>query len=325
MDDTKTKYLAELIQKSSSLTLSEKTEWLQLLSLMNDKQKTELERILATPIITKPTTVVAGQPMNHIANLPKMALPAAALGLRSFAPAQVPTQATHTTPTATAAVLEKPKSAEPPPLSIKLPESKPEKSVPINSVPEIKPIEKVVVKPTIIPPKPVPVTTILKNAPTNASSLVPNSLQASQPAQTVVTEKINKHTPLVVPTHEASELQAPVVPAKVAVSGVVHGSGVFKSLEDLSGLSATQFRATESSVLLESLMALVKQSDYFQVKFALEQSPVYKAYINMGKTLLDGNLDFQSAQAQLQTNNKEYLSQLEFERFTDILSSLQVN
>ncbi|HMR55104.1 MAG TPA: hypothetical protein PKD34_00730 [Candidatus Doudnabacteria bacterium] len=76
-DPAKIKKLTDLVESSSILNPQEKSEWLALMQLMNDKQLSELEEILkpATPVST--SSVTTGQaesvntpPLSHISNLP---------------------------------------------------------------------------------------------------------------------------------------------------------------------------------------------------------------------------------------------------------------
>lgn len=77
-NEQKLKQIQTLVNNATVLTAQEKTEWLALLELMNDKQLTELEEILQKPDIAKPlptssvpTNLPVGSPsLSHISNLP---------------------------------------------------------------------------------------------------------------------------------------------------------------------------------------------------------------------------------------------------------------
>lgn len=90
LDSAKMQYLSRLVQTSSILNAQEKTEWLTLMQLMNDKQLGELEEILkpaptpsatpapapsmpATEPVNKAASVappIQAPPLSHISNLP---------------------------------------------------------------------------------------------------------------------------------------------------------------------------------------------------------------------------------------------------------------
>ncbi len=76
-DPVKIQKLTNLVETSTILNAQEKSEWLALMQLMNDKQLSELEEILkpAAPSITpvsnnNETQGVSTPPLSHISNLP---------------------------------------------------------------------------------------------------------------------------------------------------------------------------------------------------------------------------------------------------------------
>jgi hypothetical protein len=94
-------HLQKLIETSPILSPSEKTEWLDMLILMNDKQAGELEQILnaqhaAPPVSAAPTPAAAVPPLAHISNLPSgLNSPLASAfqpAPRTPPPAQLPSQ-----------------------------------------------------------------------------------------------------------------------------------------------------------------------------------------------------------------------------------------
>ena len=79
-NEEKIEYVRKLIQESLILGDHEKSDWLNLLELMNDKQLGELEEILkvkapapaqpVTPPVRPPQPAPSGMPLSHISNLP---------------------------------------------------------------------------------------------------------------------------------------------------------------------------------------------------------------------------------------------------------------
>lgn len=74
LNEKKIEEIRKNIQTSTLLTDHEKSDWLNLLELMNDKQLGELEEILSSgtpkPIISQPAPVQKMPPLTHIANIP---------------------------------------------------------------------------------------------------------------------------------------------------------------------------------------------------------------------------------------------------------------
>ncbi len=85
------------------------------------------------------------------------------------------------------------------------------------------------------------------------------------------------------------------------------------SLEDVALLSSTALHQQNRQVFYKTINDFAAQFGYFQVVTSFEQSPLYKDYLDYGKSMLAGQKDGLA------------LSQEEFEFVTDILLSLKVN
>ncbi|GEM_PF-4148724 len=122
------------------------------------------------------------------------------------------------------------------------------------------------------------------------------------------------HGPLPVVTHQ---------PLRAMDQAVV--VGLPKNIADIAALDIRVFRSFDLLPLVEALRVIVRSIGYFDVLFALEQSPLYKTYLYMGNKILEENLAYSQLEIMMQTDGKNYLTKPEFEKFTDILRKIQVN
>ncbi len=326
MNEDKIQTIKKIIDTAEALTATEKNEWLQLIPIMNDKQLNELVRILELGKPKQNVKSVLGQPISHIANLPH----AGSGGLVQ--------------PKVIEPVLTKPKPLDelPKPIAPKPEVIQNKPAVPAPSVAPSTPVTAPVIAPPKAPespkmpepaipiiPKQEPVQGVLKNVPRPIQMDSPRTVVPQQNG-VINTEKLEKNTPFVVPSFTSGPMQTPEVVQKKATLVTPDASSApvtphLESLNDLAVFTPSQFRLMDPKVFTEILTNFVKQNEYFQVKFALEQSPLYKTYIAMGKAMLESNLDFMAVQNEYKTSNKEYLTQLEFERIADLFASIQVN
>lgn len=273
--------LKRMINSSQMLTSKEKEEWLDLLIVMNDKQVSELEAILATP--AEQTAPAATPP-------------------RTAAPAQAPIQPTP----APQAV---PPSAPNPPLShiSNLPSSLPQRRYPLPKS-----------------PKPTGLTQWQNRL---RHTLEEKELSGRKDEKALPARHEAKQAPVVYPSPKPS---APPQPAPVRPthsrppapqpSQPELRESVIKIVEpaDIAKLNVTTMREMGEN-LVPTLKQMVANSNYFEVLFFLEKSPLYRAYLDTGHLALDNP----GAAFPATANGKILLAKAEFEEFSDLLKSIQ--
>lgn len=312
--------LLELIKSSSVLTSAEREQWLEILPLMNDKQGSELEGILNTPkpLSQQPQQQARPQPQNHfrppelhhITNLPT--------GL-NFNPRNLG----QPSPTPV-------KSPVPPLREIKKDTPVP-RQMPAASSWKMSLQQKVTEK-ELPPPEPeldLPLPEA-HTAPSPVSATLP--VTAAHPTQSVQ----NLFAPPAAPVPPPP--RAPLTPAPHAplppppppvVSSVVAEEHVDTSraavhvttLADMSNMSISTFQLLGKEGLLDAIALLSRKHGYFPAILAIEESPLYKMYLESGKTLLGpASAVPDSGDHILQ---KRVLSKQEFEAMNDILQKIQ--
>jgi len=320
MDIKEVEKIKGLINSSPILTATERTEWLGLLDVMDDRQRVELERILlggippkqggeasnfAKASSDKPQLSSAGSQiprLSHIMNLPNLGNVDQRIGNR---------QVSQTKPSAFASKLKnifKEKELPAGNEELELPDGGANRNKEIENrnreideirgqkvqTPAPKPFFPVKEKPLadFKPVKSIPPVKPIPSAPKIPQPLVP------KPKAAVPVEMPVKPTPIAaVPVAKA--------PARGAQS--------INSPVDLALLGNQVLRDTPLDTLVKIIKILTAKYGYFEVIFNLEKSPVFKNYIDSGLKLLAGQSDF----------GGDNLTKEEFEEFADLLAKIQ--
>jgi hypothetical protein len=95
-----------------------------------------------------------------------------------------------------------------------------------------------------------------------------------------------------------------------------------EALSDLSALSPAVLKTADIQVFKQKLKSLISSKGYHETRFNLEKSPLYAGYINTGVEMLKNGKNFETLDS---APNGYYMSQKEFESFTDLLREIQVN
>lgn len=96
-----------------------------------------------------------------------------------------------------------------------------------------------------------------------------------------------------------------------------------KSLEDVHRLNVATLRGHGVMSVEADLMSLCKKFGYFSVLFALEDSPLYKTYLNSGNSALQNHESYEQSETKLSSSGKPYLTKPEFEEVNDLLQKLK--
>lgn len=276
IDQARLLQIKQLVQTSSILTSQEKQDWLALTSLMNDKQIAELEEILKTP---QPST----------------------------------TNSTTTSPQ-----FVKPQPVSPPQVSrpvVPPPVARPSTPIPVqrSNTEGLRPMQ----SSGPLPPKPsgssLPLMSTKATAMPHISNM-PNQLshRRSSPVPPVA-----KPSPVPEPPQSdvSDEVARQPITSRVRPMGRDEDSGLsIQSINDVAGVTSAVLSGSYRSEFYQKLLGFVSQYGYFQVLSNIEQSPLYKDYLEYGKQKLAGGV-----------NGVLPLSQEEFEFITDLLLSLKVN
>jgi hypothetical protein len=116
------------------------------------------------------------------------------------------------------------------------------------------------------------------------------------------------------PVSEPTPVQPNLNPIQsTAVSSGAAQPITLSSLSDVAMLSSNALHQQNRQVFYKTINDFAAQFGYFQVVTSFEQSPLYKDYLDYGKSMLAGQKDGLA------------LSHEEFEFVTDILLSLKVN
>lgn len=276
MQDEKIAQLKKMISNSPVLSSNEKTEWLAMLGVMNDKQLADLEMILSThrpapkPMsisgMLKPNPVAPS--LKHIANLPKTMVQAPAQESKP------PVMKEPPAPTARPAFIplipwdqklhQIVEEKELPAAKEKLEISehtisgsqKPQAPAKSFAVPTIQP------KPQVKAPLP------------SGSSLVHS--QEDFWAQLV--KKPATHTQPVQPVeHVLEKIVQPPVQAPTPET--------FTTLDDVSNMAASTLKKVSWNNLVDMMQQITRQYGFLQTRFAFEKSPLFIRYVLFQKQI----------------------------------------
>lgn len=259
------------IQDSTIMADHEKSDWLNLLELMNDKQLGELEDILsATSAMTDSQstsqTLSASQATQSVQS--------------SLQPTQ-PQSSAQQSSSATARNLPPLKHLANIPADLNMTHSVPPpvaRTVSAQSKPVQPPASSV-------PPKPV-------------------NHQVAPPAHST---KLVQPTKPVQPTRPAQPIQTP----KSAEPAKPREELVLQSVSEIQNFTVETLRGYDLQSIINAVLAAIQQNGYFRVLQILETSPLYQAYIESGKAMLN--------------KTESPLSRDEFEFITDLLRHMRFN
>ncbi|QQS22675.1 hypothetical protein IPM19_03525 [bacterium] len=344
LSDQKLKQIHNLVRTSNVLTDQEKTEWMALIELMNDKQVAELEEILMGPKpepkpapnpvpqpapvfqrpAPRPQPVPAPQPVQTAP--PPRPQPAR----QQPAPQPVPkpskplphinaSSLSHISNLPSKVNVPKPGASRPTPIS-EQPQSMPQTPRPSSTaaMPPINPRPHLIMRPDQVQAEPNPA----QYSPASSSQqLAPRP--APRPVQTAPPPRPQ---PASVPQRPAPAKESvpmpPVEPKPIPQAQPVSQAAYnytptqnieLKSPEDVAAITSSVLHVQNRKTFHEAITNLASTQGYFQVLTSFENSPLYKDYLNYGKSMLSGR-----------TQNLA-LSQEEFEFVSDILLSLKVN
>jgi hypothetical protein len=291
--------LKRMINASSMLTGKEKEEWLDLLIVMNDKQVSELEAILNTP---------SSQPAASAPN------PATALPARPIPPAP-PAPAPTSAPVPPKNDMPTPRPPVAPPLThiSNLPSgiaqmpSAPRPNRPASSL-------------NYPPPRPQAVRTDSLKQWENKLKRSLEEKELPKPPE----EKSLSAAPQAAPKPVPPVSRPMPPPRQPAIERPVPAESALPvqitEPKDVSQLTVGNMKSMSGS-LAETLKQMVARSNYFEVLFYLEKSPLYQAYLETGREALsDSSSAFPSGK-----EGKNFLTKGEFEAFSDLLKSIQIS
>lgn len=309
--------LSQLIQTSPLFRENERAEWIAMLELMNDKQVMELEELLRSVGPIRPIAFSANQhtteagaltgQLKHITNLPER--------LDFGQPSASKTVTTSALPQGRAEVhhphLASPLKGE----EIKISQAWQEQF-------KLALQEKELVAPHWTglgparadfksQPKPAWPKDELTHGPQGQFAAKPPAFRQEEIKPQAVLEKL---------VGLAGAQISAVTSAQASPNAAGGQSFTIRDLDDAAKIDVNVFRKAGYDQLVKILRELVRKTDYFDVSFRLEQSPLYKAYLNTGKKLLElegrgGALPQAAAE----------LSRAEFEKVADLLRAIQVN
>ncbi len=147
-------------------------------------------------------------------------------------------------------------------------------------------------------------------APPNAR---PSSINKPAPASPAIVRPVAPPPPL--PSTRPTAYPAPT--KRRSIPSQVH----LETLADTGKLSVAAVRNMDSADLLIRLQQLSKMEGYFNLLSYLEDSSLYRSYLNTGQKILSGQLSFDA----MDRNDTSLLTKEEFEAFTDILRKIQIN
>lgn len=285
IDQARLLQIKQLVQTSSILTTQEKQDWLALTSLMNDKQIAELEEILKTP---QPT------PVNQVA------------------PISQPVKPVTTSP---ASQFNRP--ATPPQVSKPLPPQAPRPVTPVppqrSNTQGLRPMQ----SSGPLPPKPSSSSLPLMSTKATAMPHISNMpSQLSTRRSSPITAPVKPKLPMEDSENvSGDEISVQAITSRVRPMGRDEDSNLMiQGINDVINVSSSVLGGPYRSEFYQKLLALVSQYGYFQVITNLEQSPLYKDYLEYGRQKLAGGV-----------KGVLPLSQEEFEFITDLLLSLKIN
>lgn len=280
------------VQISTLLSDHEKSDWLNLLELMNDKQLGELEEILASdPNVAK---AMQTQPSQSQSTQPQRDVQVSR-----------PAQTTQSTPLSSSPSSWQPDFVQQmPPLPHIA--NMPTDVTMTHSVPSTPGVEQ----------KPLPRTTPSPNLSTFKSKqnfIRPASQFSPQPVVEPVTEN-----ELVIGSEQPAPIQKTSPPQKPAKP---QNSYSIQAVEQLQELSVKTIREHTLQSIFDVIRQAIQTNGYFAVLQLIEASPLYASYINAGKQRL-GAVVPKTSDASLQEST---LTQEEFEFMTDLLRNMRFN
>lgn len=280
------------VQISSLLSDHEKSDWLNLLELMNDKQLGELEEILASdPNVAK---AMQSQPSQSQPTQPQR-------DVQVSRPAQTPQSE---------AVSASPSSRQP------------------DFVQQMPPLPHIANMPTdVTMTHSVPASTSVAQKPLPRTTPSPN-LSTFQPKQKVVRPVSGfSPQPVIEPTLVDEPLSSPEKSAPIPTapqshkSPTPHNSYTLQEIEQLQELSVETIREHTLQSIFDAIRQAIQTNGYFAVLQLIEASPLYASYINAGKQRL-GVVVPKTSDASPQEST---LTQEEFEFMTDLLRNMRFN
>lgn len=285
--------IRRLIQASTLLNDQEKNDWLALLDLMNDKQLTELEEILATDqeALTKSTI-----PQPKPTPIKKITQPAPSKPLPQPKPKPVLPKSDNVDFSSSSQL---PPQSQPP---VNLPKPTPN--------PKPIPAAKAILQTTSSPQKKSP--DLARVTPLHHIQNLPSQFTAptaSAAPKTPSQESSNQHS--IAPKPAAKPVGIAKEPAHKSYAK--QGQAQLRSYEDLSKLNSGIFDNDSVEQITNTLRSLASQYGYLAVLNQLEQSPLYEEYLDFGKSKLSG----------LEPSTS--LTEEQFSVVTDLLLALKVN
>lgn len=319
MQQEKYNQLLELIEHSSILSPREKAEWSELLELMNDKQVNELEKILV--LAAEQDTAVSLPKIQPQSNPPQRPLE------------DIKRNQPFTRIKDILAEKELTQGHPEPVKELELPGPK----IELRPLPKPAPLPQPArpAPPIAKPPLPVaPIPKTVGDSGVNLSNLLAKKL-ANQDG---LSAKLQPKGPILPKVPVKSQVSQHVEREGTAagvslekVRGFDQAGRVFQtaqkpvfrsehiyekpnitSLQSLTQLKYDNFTAAKALELFEPLRQFIKQYGYYDTRSFLEQSPLYRTYVDTGVKVLGGQADFVQEWEGL-------MSQADFEKFADLL------
>lgn len=345
MQEQELEKLKNLIQTSGILSEGERGEWLQLVDLMNDKQKLELERILKSSASEKQASPAPTLPLKHIVNLPGSGKILNEQPEPSHVMAEQSKKASPAQEFASHLQTELAEKELPSGEAAKVPS--PTKQIHATAAPKPKPApQSVPAKNTSHIPEPVRLNLndiysgnlkIYNKEPTHDKTPQSKPAPAAQPKPkpaaatampTTVQSGLQRPDMLVkAELYEQQHAEVKKQRAKAAVEELHKQSSLkegVETLHDIEELSLPKWRQGNHESLMKKIKGLISAKGYFDVIFSLQKSPLYAAYVLTGTEILKNQKSFEDIE-QNRDLEKNSMVQNEFEGFTDLLRNLQVS
>jgi len=281
-----------IVQQSTLLSSLEKTEWLQLLAAMNEEQVAELIEIL------KPGAAV--EMLQNAPVIPQATKPAPEAPKPVFKPQLVD-------------IKEKEIGTSKPLYELEIPEHTTVAKAPEPVIPK---------EQTVVVPK----------APVVPAPSDPTALQ--QRVESIVKEMQNKNAPAKpnTPVAPAPVLKPQAKPVIAPKPKTQPEPLQLKTLEDFKKLTPAHLHGDtvieDLQNIVLSISALSSRYKPFDLVAAIEESSLYKTYLEIGTALLnDSNPDRDSAYAKvvkdMDVKGQDFLTKDEFEAFADFRKKLE--
>lgn len=325
MTEQELKDIIDLIRSSKLLSDVERADWESSLPAMNDNQIHELSKILGS-VPPKPEPVKAPEaaiPSQPVASPSPTAVPATTI------PAGMPSQSRqddflqksggYNSPKGLGAIasMQNTPTTNTPKFLDQLTNSGQSK----NASQYIDPLERTTPeRVTPLPPK--PPTPNISRLPGNLTQSA-SGVSMQQPVQTPPVSYTE--APALGKQNVFHTANTPVKPANdYAVKSDID-LGRLETLQQVSSMTPNWFRSNTNEDVVKALKQLILKKDYMPVILAIQASPLYQTYVSVGKAVLTSGEKFEDLAEKIRTEGGEFLDQEEFERFADVLSSLQVN